>query len=86
MTTSRERVLRAVNFQPVDRIPIDLGSMKASGISVRAYNRVKAKLGELRTREQATLDADAVRHDRQDGPRHAAHMLHEFLGREPRGR
>ena len=46
--TSRERVQRAVNFQPVDRVPIDLGGMKASGIGVKAYNRVKAQLG-LRT-------------------------------------
>lgn len=43
--TSRERVLRAVNFQGVDRVPIDLGAMKASGITVKAYNQLKAKLG-----------------------------------------
>jgi uroporphyrinogen decarboxylase len=43
--TSRERVLQAVNFRPTDRVPIDLGSMKASGITVRAYNELKAKLG-----------------------------------------
>ncbi|MBU4365616.1 MAG: hypothetical protein KKF10_00615 [Verrucomicrobia bacterium] len=43
--TSRERVLRTVNFQDTDRVPIDLGAMKASGIGVKAYNRVKARLG-----------------------------------------
>jgi len=43
--TSRERVLRAVNFQEPDRVPIDLGAMKASSISVKAYNQIKAKLG-----------------------------------------
>jgi uroporphyrinogen decarboxylase len=43
--TLRERVCRAVNFQEVDRVPIDLGAMRASGIGVKAYNRVKAKLG-----------------------------------------
>ena len=43
--TSRERVLRTVNFQPADRTPIDLGAMKASSISVKAYNQVKARLG-----------------------------------------
>jgi len=43
--TSRERVLRAVNFQDTDRVPIDLGAMKASGIGVKAYNRIKAKVG-----------------------------------------
>ncbi len=46
--TSRERVLRAVNFQQTDRVPIDLGAMKASCIGAKAYNAVKAKLG-LRT-------------------------------------
>lgn len=43
--TSRERVLRAVNFQETDRIPIDLGAMKASTISVKAYNQLKSILG-----------------------------------------
>ena len=43
--TSRERVLRAVNFQETDRVPIDLGAMKASSIGVRAYNQIKARLG-----------------------------------------
>ena len=42
---SRERVERAVNFQTTDRVPIDLGGMKASCIGVKAYNRVKAQLG-----------------------------------------
>jgi len=49
--TSRERVLRTVNFQKTDRVPIDLGAMKASTIGVRAYNRLKAKLG-IRTRSR----------------------------------
>jgi len=31
--TSRECVLWAVNFQDTDRVPIDLGAMKASCIS-----------------------------------------------------
>ena len=43
--TSRERVLRTVNFQEADRVPIDLGAMKASGITVKAYNQLKARLG-----------------------------------------
>jgi len=42
---SREPVLRAVNFQEPDRVPIDLGSMKASSIGVKAYNQLKAALG-----------------------------------------
>jgi uroporphyrinogen-III decarboxylase len=43
--TSRERVLRTVNFQPADRTPIDLGAMKATGITVKAYNELKLRLG-----------------------------------------
>jgi uroporphyrinogen-III decarboxylase len=43
--TSRERVLRTVNFQPADRVPMDLGAMKASSISVKAYNQIKTRLG-----------------------------------------
>jgi uroporphyrinogen decarboxylase len=43
--TSRDRVLRAVNFEETDRVPIDLGAMKASGITVKSYNQLKARLG-----------------------------------------
>jgi len=43
--TSRERVLRAINHQPVDRIPIDLGGTRQSGISVWAYQKLRQKLG-----------------------------------------
>ena len=43
--TSRERVVRAVNFQETDRAPVDLGGMKASGIGVKAYNRIKERIG-----------------------------------------
>ena len=35
--TSRERVLRALNFQPTDRVPKDLGGMRSSGISAFLY-------------------------------------------------
>jgi hypothetical protein len=43
--TPRERVLAAVNHQVPDRVPIDLGGMKASGIAVSAYDKVKRQLG-----------------------------------------
>lgn len=43
--TSRERVWRTVNRQRADRMPIDLGGMKASGIAAAAYHRVKQRLG-----------------------------------------
>jgi hypothetical protein len=43
--TSRERVTKAVNFEQPDRVPIDLGGMKASGINALAYARLKERLG-----------------------------------------
>jgi uroporphyrinogen-III decarboxylase len=43
--TSRERVLRAVSHQEPDRVPIDLGGMKASGINVHTYDALKRSLG-----------------------------------------
>ena len=42
---SRERVEKAINFQPADRVPIDLGGMRSSGISVKAYKQMKERLG-----------------------------------------
>jgi uroporphyrinogen-III decarboxylase len=42
---SRQRVLAAVNHQPVDRPPIDLGAMRASGISAVLYHKIKQRLG-----------------------------------------
>ena len=43
--TPRERVLMAVNHRVPDRVPIDLGGMKASGIAAVAYDKVKRKFG-----------------------------------------
>ncbi len=43
--TSRERVLAAVNHRTPDRVPIDLGGMKASGIAIGAYQGVRDALG-----------------------------------------
>ncbi len=43
--TSRERVLRAINHQETDRVPIDLGATRQSGISASTYHRLKDHLG-----------------------------------------
>ncbi len=44
--TSRERVLKTINFQEPDRVPIDLGGTTgASGIHVLAYNNLRKHLG-----------------------------------------
>lgn len=43
--TSRERVLKAVNHQVPDRVPVDLGGLKASTIAAVAYDKLKRELG-----------------------------------------
>ncbi|HPU96542.1 MAG TPA: uroporphyrinogen decarboxylase family protein [Candidatus Hydrogenedentes bacterium] len=43
--TRRDRVMAALNFEPVDRIPRDLGGMPSTGISCFAYPRLRAALG-----------------------------------------
>lgn len=43
--TSRERVVRALNRKPVDRMPIDLGAHPSSGISAFAYKNLREHLG-----------------------------------------
>jgi uroporphyrinogen decarboxylase len=45
MTTSRERVLQALNFQTPDRPPKDLGGMRSTGISAFSYPKLVAALG-----------------------------------------
>jgi len=43
--TSRERVIRTLNHEPTDRMPIDLGSHMSTGISIFAYRNLKEHLG-----------------------------------------
>jgi uroporphyrinogen decarboxylase len=43
--TSRERVWEAVNHRQPDRVPIDLGGMKATGINALTYHMLKERLG-----------------------------------------
>jgi uroporphyrinogen decarboxylase len=45
MSSSRERVLKSLNFKPVDRLPRDLGGMASTGISCFAYPRLVSALG-----------------------------------------
>ncbi len=42
--TSRERVLAALNFKEADRIPVDLGGHRSSGIAAIAYHRLRKHL------------------------------------------
>lgn len=43
--TSRERILMALNHEETDRVPIDLGSSRSTGINAVAYNHLKEHLG-----------------------------------------
>ena len=43
--TSRERVLTALRHEEPDRVPIDFGGHRSSGISAIAYARLKQALG-----------------------------------------
>lgn len=45
MTTSRQRVMDAVNHREPDRTPIDLGGHRSSGIMAIAYAKLKQHLG-----------------------------------------
>ena len=42
---SRERVQLALNHKEADRVPIDFGAMRATGISTIAYNKLRLRLG-----------------------------------------
>ncbi len=42
--TGRERILAAINHKEPDKIPVDCGSMRSSGISGMSYNKLKEYL------------------------------------------
>lgn len=43
--TRRERVLKALSFEETDRVPLDLGAMRSTGISCFAYPKLVEALG-----------------------------------------
>ena len=45
MTTPRQRVCDSLNFRQPDRVPLDLGGHRSSGISAIAYAKLKKALG-----------------------------------------
>ena len=53
MMTSRERVMAAVNHQVPDRVPVDLGGHRSSGIMAIAYSKLKKHLAEICFVDQA---------------------------------
>jgi uroporphyrinogen decarboxylase len=55
--TKRERVLRAIQHKEPDKVPVDLGAMRSTGIAAVAYSRLKKYLG---IREGRTYVYDVV--------------------------
>lgn len=53
--TSRERILRALNHEETDWVPVDFGGHRSSGISAMAYARLK-KAMEVSTGEIYVYD------------------------------
>ncbi|HVP91322.1 MAG TPA: hypothetical protein VMS75_08910, partial [Terriglobales bacterium] len=43
--TRRERVLAAIAHREPDRVPVDLGAMRSTGVTAIAYGRLKRHLG-----------------------------------------
>ncbi|MHB1485229.1 MAG: uroporphyrinogen decarboxylase family protein [Saccharofermentanales bacterium] len=60
--TRRERVLKALNFENIDRLPKDLGGMGSSGISCFAYEKLVRHLNlpERRTKVWDTCQMLAI--------------------------
>jgi uroporphyrinogen decarboxylase len=42
---SRERVLKAVNSERPDHVPIDLGAIRVTGINAVVYDQLKRRMG-----------------------------------------
>ena len=53
--TSRERVRISLNHQEPDRLPIDFGAMRSTGINAIAYNRLKKYLGMKIPKQRSTI-------------------------------
>ena len=51
----RERVNAAIRHQPVDRLPVDLGGMRSTGIMAIAYQQLKQCL-EMTTGDTYVFD------------------------------
>jgi len=60
--TSRERILTTLAHKEPDRVPIDFGGMRSTGIMAIAYNKLKAHLGiaEGKTRVYDTMQQLAL--------------------------
>lgn len=53
---SRERIIAAIRHQSVDRVPVDFGGTRQSGISIWAYVRLRERLGLRREKPPRVFD------------------------------
>ena len=53
--TGRERVLKALNYEPVDRVPVDLGGTVTSGAQVSVVAKLRPALGLDKPGEQVKI-------------------------------
>lgn len=67
--TSRDRVLKALSHEETDRVPVDFGAMRSTGIMSIAYSRLTEHLG---------LEHDTLQYDLVQG---LAHPHEEILDR-----
>ncbi len=75
--TSRERVLMAIDHQETDRVPIDLGSSRSTGINANAYSKLKNYLIE---KEHLDISKDTVCFDVKQDLAYADFNLLKRLG------
>lgn len=69
--TSRERILMALHHEETDRVPIDLGSSRSTGINAIAYHNLKKELG---------IESDTILFDVKQLLAEADHELLKMIG------
>jgi uroporphyrinogen decarboxylase len=60
--TPRERVLKALSHEEPDRVPLDLGSIRNTGITVNAYEKLAKHLGLESDNSRSLSETGAITH------------------------
>lgn len=85
--TSRERVLKTLNHEEPDKVPIDFGGMRSTGITALAYSELKKYLGistgEIRVYDVFQQLADIEKEILDLYEVDVVDMLNSFVGIEP---
>jgi len=84
---SRERVLKTLNHQIPDKVPIDFGGMRSTGITALAYSELKKYLGlnigEIRVYDVFQQLADIEKYFLDLFEVDVVDMMNSFVGIEP---